>query len=281
MLRTQRGLQLLGPTDLPALVELTARDPVVNVFADYRARSTGLEGRYLGGEFWGYVEDGRLVSACHSGANLVPVEATPEALEAFAVRAREQGRRCATIVGPQHAVAGLWELLRPSWGPPREVRWDQPHLETRGPSPVPADPAVRRTTRADFDVLYPACVAMYREEVGLSPEAGGGREMYRARVAQLVDRGWSFARIEGGRVLFKAEIAAATPHACQIQGVYVDPEHRGRGLATAGMAAVVAFALAEVAPAVSLYVNDHNAPARAAYARAGFVQTATFSTVMF
>ena len=122
---------------------------------------------------------------------------------------------------------------------------------------------------------------MYTEEVGISPEAGGGAEMYRARVSQLIGKGWAFARIERGRVLFKAEIAAATPYACQVQGVYVDPARRGEGLASRGMAALVAVALREIAPVVSLYVNDHNVPARRAYAAVGFEQTALFATVMF
>ena len=52
------------------------------------------------------------------------------------------------------------------------------------------------------------------------------------------------------------------------------PELRGRGLAAAGMAAVVTEALRNVAPVVSLYVNDFNAPARAAYRRVGFTETA-------
>jgi len=43
----------------------------------------------------------------------------------------------------------------------------------------------------------------------------------------------------------------------------------------------VQIALREIAPVVSLYVNEHNVPARAAYARVGFVQTGTFSTLMF
>jgi predicted GNAT family acetyltransferase len=140
---------------------------------------------------------------------------------------------------------------------------------------------VRRTTKEETDALYPACVAMYTEEVGISPEQDGGRDLYRARVNQLVGRGWSFSRIEAGRVLFKAEVACATPTACQIQGVYVDPELRGQGLATAGMATVVEICLREIAPVVSLYVNAHNEPARAAYRRAGFLQTGTFATIMF
>ena len=70
---------------------------------------------------------------------------------------------------------------------------------------------MRRTTRKDMDELYPACVDMYTEEVGVSPEDGGGAELYRARVSQLMNRGWSFARFDDGRLVFKAEVACATP----------------------------------------------------------------------
>ena len=81
--------------------------------------------------------------------------------------------------------------------------------------------------------------------------------------------------------MFKAEVACATPSACQIQGVYVDPELRGQGLCAAGMATVMEICLREIAPTVSLYVNAHNTAARAAYHRAGFKQTGTFATIMF
>lgn len=278
----RRGsVRVLGPADLEAALAVLETDPVTNVFAEYRSRITQLDQRWLGGQMWGYVEDGTLVSLCHVGANLVPVEASREACTAFAERALAQRRLSSTIVGPRNAVEHLWEVLGPVWGPARDERWDQPHLELRSAPEIAPDPAVRRTEPHEVEDLYPACVAMYREEVGVSPEADGGRNLYRARVSQLVNRGWSFSRIENGRVLFKAEIACATPYACQVQGVYVDPSRRGEGLCTSGMAAVAAIARAEIAPTVALYVNAHNTPARAAYAKVGFTQTGTFSTLMF
>jgi predicted GNAT family acetyltransferase len=263
------------------MLELCSRDAVVNVFADYRSRLTQLEPRWLGGEVWGYQVDGELVSACHAAANLVPVQATPEALTAFAERALALPRRCATIVGPAGVVGPLWQMLSPHWEPARETRWDQPHLQISSRPAVEPDPLVRRTVAADLDTLYPACVAMYTEEVGVSPETGGGADLYRARVAQLVAKGWSFARIEDGRVVFKAEVAAASPYACQVQGVYVAPDRRGEGLGAPGIAAVAALAMRDIAPVVSLYVNGHNVAARKAYARAGFEQSETFTTIMF
>ena len=281
MLTTRHGVRVLGASDLDAFQRLAALDPVVNVFAAYRARTTNLEPRWLGGEVWGRFVDGELCAACHVGANLVPVQASPDDARVFAERALARGRTVTTIVGPQEAVRPFWETVADSWGTPREQRWDQPHLEIREPPAVAADPCVRRTTMADADVLYPACVAMYTEEVGISPEVGGGGDLYRTRVHQLISRGWSFARIDDGEVVFKAEVASLTPHAAQVQGVWVHPGRRGRGLGGSGMAAVVEHVLRDLAPVVSLYVNDYNAAARRVYEQVGFRQTATFATVMY
>jgi predicted GNAT family acetyltransferase len=274
-------VNVLGPADLPDFLELTGRHPVVNAFAEYRARSTNLAGRLLAGEIWGRYDGGRLVAGCHVGANLVPVECTSDDAHAFAERALTRPRSVVTIVGLQDQVWPLWDCLSESWGPARETRWDQPHLELAEDPRLAPDPAVRRTTPDDFAVVYPACVAMYTEEVGVDPESDGGAPIYRSRVRQLIGLGWSFARIEDGRVVFKAEVAHATPYAAQIQGVWVAPDRRGEGLAARGVAAVVEACRRDVAPVVSLYANIWNEPARRAYERVGFEQTATFATVMF
>jgi predicted GNAT family acetyltransferase len=65
-----------------------------------------------------------------------------------------------------------------------------------------------------------------------------------------------------------------------VQSVFVDRAERGRGLATQGMASVVAAALRDWAPAVTLYVNADNLAARRVYDKVGFVRTATFATVL-
>jgi uncharacterized protein len=212
---------------------------------------------------------------------MVPVVATRPAVAAFAERARMQGRRCSSIVGPAEAVGDLWSLLAPYWGRPREIRARQPVMTISTAPLVPADPLVRLVRPDELDTLLPAAVAMFTEEVGVSPIGPDGGASYRARVAELIRAGRSFARIEDGQVIFKADIGAVTSLACQVQGVWVPPELRGRGHATRGMAAVVTAALRSVAPLVSLYVNDFNTPARAAYRRVGFTESGLFSSVLF
>ncbi|MCX5108978.1 GNAT family N-acetyltransferase [Streptomyces sp. NBC_00378] len=279
---TQTTTRVLEPSDLGAALAILESEPVANAFVTSRVQIAGLDPWRLGGEMWGWYADGRLRSLCYSGANLVPICATPEAVRAFADRARRAGRRCSSIVGPAEPTAQLWRLLEPGWGPAREVRANQPLMVTESPSAdVIPDPLVRRIRKDEMDVLMPACVAMFTEEVGISPLAGDGGLLYQARVAELIGAGRSFARIDDGKVVFKAEIGAATPQACQIQGVWVAPEHRGRGLSETGMAAVLRYALADVAPLVSLYVNDYNTPARRSYARVGFQETGAFMSVLF
>jgi uncharacterized protein len=274
-------LRLLGDRDRDEVLAICDQDPVTNVFVASRVLAGGLEPPRLGAQMWGHMTGGRLDALCYAGANLVPVAATPDAIAAFAVRARAQGRRCSSLVGPAPAIGQFWELLRPHWGRPREIRPSQPVMAISSPPLVAPDPLVRRVRPEQIDIVFPASVAMFTEEVGVSPIGPDGGAGYRARVAELIGTGRSFARIVGGKVIFKAEIGAVTPHVCQIQGVWVRPEYRGQGIATAGVAAVVAEALRSVAPVVSLYVNDFNTPARAAYQRVGFTEVGTFMSVLF
>lgn len=274
-------MRVLDDRDLPSVLEVLNKDPVANVFVQSRVEAVGLQPWRLGAEMWGHFDEGAMTGLCYAGANLVPVEGTTTAIRAFADRARRQGRRCSSIVGTARLVEPLWRLLEPAWGGARDVRPAQPLMVADSDPLEPVDPLVRRVRPEEIDLLLPASIAMFTEEVGVSPVVGDGGTLYRARVSELVHLGRSFARIENGKVLFKAEVGAATAAACQIQGVWVDPTLRGQGLSIGGMAAVVAACRAAIAPVVSLYVNDFNVPARRAYARVGFRDVDTFMSVLF
>lgn len=285
VLRTRAGrsssLRLLTDHDRSEALTLCDRDPVTNVFVSSRIRASAPESARFGAQLWGYQEAGHLVSLCYAGANMVPVAAVPGAIAAFAERARQQGRRCSSLVGPAAVVADLWSRLEPHWDRPREIRERQPLMAIAGDPHVAPDPLVRPVRPAELGILLPASIAMFTEEVGISPIGFDGGAAYRARVSELVASGRSLARIENDEVVFKAEIGAVTPYACQIQGVWVPPALRGRGHAAHGMAAVVMAAMRSVAPVVSLYVNDYNTPARAAYRRVGFTEVGCFMSVLY
>ncbi len=278
------SLRVLDRSDLDAALTVCDRDVVANLFVAARLRAQGVA-RTGAGELWGYYDDGVLTSLCWSGANLVPVEATPQAVEAFAARARRYGRQCSSIVGPATAVLDLWGRLEPHWGRAREVRAEQPLMAINAPALLPADPYVRRSHPAELDLVIPACVAMFTEEVGYSPVTADGGSLYHSQVSTLVAGGRSLVRMgegpRGRQVIFKAELGSVTDRAVQVQGVWVDPARRGQGLAGPGMAAVVEIVRRDIAPVVSLYVNGFNSRAVHVYEKVGFAQVGTFATILF
>ena len=253
-------------------------DPVASCMVAARVEAVGLDPWRLGGELWasGHGAD----ALCFSGANLVPICGDRQAIRAFADRARRVGRVCSSLVGRSELVLPLWEELAPIWEPAREIRPDQPLMVLDGAPSVAPDPQVRTVRIAELERYLPAAVSMFTEEVGVDPRAGDGGAGYRARVAELITSGRAFARFHDGEVVFKAEIGALSRHVGQIQGVWVHPAWRGRGLGTAGTAALTQV-LAGMGRRSSLYVNAFNAPARASYQRIGFGQIAQFATVLF
>ncbi|MER7456123.1 GNAT family N-acetyltransferase [Micromonospora sp. NPDC126480] len=271
----------LGESERRAVERLLDLDPYGGAQVAERVAARGLAWWRAEGRVLGYGSRRHLESVCWLGGNLTPVLATEPAVAAFADLLAGEDRLCSSIVGRADAVLGLWDRLSPTWGPARDVRPNQPLLATDAIPAVAPDPQVRRVRRGEVDRLFPAAVAMYTEEVGVSPLAEDDGRGYRRRVEDLIRAGRAYARFVDGRVVFKAELAVVTRRTAQVQGVWVAPEWRGRGIATAAMAAVVRDALRRVAPTVSLYVNDFNLPARRVYERCGFRPVGTLATVLF
>jgi len=254
-----------------------SHDPVANCMVAARVESFGASPARLGAALW--TLDHPHQSLCYSGANLIPVHGSRQALSAFVERARRQPRVCSSLVGTAELVLPMWAMLSEWWGAARDVRPRQPLLVLRGVAQVRADRQVRRVLPADLDAYLPAAVAMFTEEVGVNPGHADGGRHYRRRVQDVIAEGRAFARFEDGAVVFKAEVGARSGQVGQIQGVWVHPERRGAGLAAPATAAVTAFVRSD-GRIPSLYVNDYNTAARRVYQRVGFTQVATFATVL-
>jgi len=275
-------VKAIDNSSLPALRALIASEPVRHCFVASRIQAGGRS-------FWkpsfpdilGYFDDGHLTSALLLGANVVPINTTYESRREYADILIRAGRRASSIVGPANEALDLWDMVKGPWGSAREVRATQPVLAMTVRSSLQVDDQVRYSTLADLDIVVPACVEMFTEEVGISPLVGGSANSYRARVSELVSNRRSFIRRQGDDVVFKAEVGCVGGGAAQIQGVWVNPAFRGQGIAGPAMAAVVQRTIEDIAPIASLYVNDYNTAALALYKSVGFQQVDTFATVLF
>jgi predicted GNAT family acetyltransferase len=280
-LRQRTRVAVLDDSALREFTLLADADPVVNAVVSARVRAAAsLVPVRLGGRMIGARQGDDLVGACYAGGSLVPVGGDTETWQALARYVARRPRGCTSIVGLADTVAAIWPLLARTWAPARSIRPNQPLLVLDGPVPTRSDPAVRPARSNELERYLPAATAMFTEELGVSPHVAPGSAAYRTRVSELIDARRAFASFDfRGQVTFKAEIAAVSPHTCQIQGVWVRPDLRGRGIGTASLATVLSYAL-ELAPTVSLYVNDYNTPARRLYARLGMRQVATLATVL-
>lgn len=271
----RRGVSLVK--DSSTVTRVMAEDPVVSCMVAARVADHGVEPRAIGGELWTRGDAG--AALCFAGANLIPLRGGPADLRAFAEQALGVPRRCSSVVGPAHLVMPMWDRLQRGWGRARDVRECQPLMALRSAPISAVDTGVRRVRVDELDAYLVAAVDMFIGEVGVDPRMGDGGRGYRRRVANLIAAGRAFARFEQGEVVFKAEIGSQSPAVGQIQGVWVHPEWRGRGLGTGGTAAVAA-AVVNSGRIASLYVNSFNTVALAAYDRVGFRQVGTFATVL-
>jgi GNAT superfamily N-acetyltransferase len=260
----------------PALVEpareqilaYCAEDPVERVFLeDVARRDTGRFAALEG------IEDGTLRALCHLGTNVVPSGTGCGAFAEIAARAAPR-----MLIGEQEAVSALWDAARRKLGKPREDRLGQPVYVSTVP-PEAGETGLRPATRADLDVLVPACAKAHFEELGVDPlrrDPNGFR--WRTRVQ--IEEGRSWIWVEDGVIRFKAEASAWTPSAVQLQQVWVDPPVRRRGYAERALRDLIRLLLAEV-PAVCLFVRAENTPAIRLYETVGMKHVLDYRSVLF
>jgi predicted GNAT family acetyltransferase len=280
VLRTRSPVRPLSLADRDEALDVCARDLPRGVFVAARILEGARTGS-LSSVFGHRVEDG-LTSLCWASANVVPVQTTDESRVAFADRIRRWRGRCASVFGPREEVEGLWQHLDGHWGPARAVRSRQPLLVAdRPPSAlgVELDARVRPARPDEVDLVLPAAEHMFTAEIGYPPYRGNDRG-YRASLASLAARGHTYVVVERGEVIFKTDIGSLALGCAQLQGVWLAPRLRGRGLAVPMLAAVVEQVMLGPAPLVTLYVNDFNAAARATYGRLGFREVGDFATVL-
>jgi uncharacterized protein len=263
--------------DAAAVWRVLDDDPVGSCMVAARVADHGIDPNSIGGELW--TRRGPDESLCFAGANLIPLRGAAADLTAFADEAMSGTRRCSSLVGRADLVMPMWERLESAWGPARDVRDHQPLMALTSHPGCDIDTEVRQVRPDELDAYLVAAVDMFIGEVGVDPRLGDGGRGYRRRVASLIAAGRAWARFEHGQVVFKAEVGSQSPGVGQIQGVWVHPEWRGLGLGTAGTATVAAVIVA-TGRIASLYVNDFNMVARAAYARVGFAEVGTFATVL-
>lgn len=275
------GLITMGTGDRQRVAQFLASRPVENLFLASRIDEYGVDRRRLG-SIYAYERDGRLTSVLLDGGTVFVAGFDPDSLPAYVDRLGPL-RRCTSILGPAISVLGLYvglaERFPGAWGNVANVRERQPLMLLDHLPDVPPDRRVRQLTMDDYPSYLEASVHMYTEEIGSSPfKYGGGYERF---VKDRLKHGDAYGLVDGaGAVIFKADLGPKLGDHAQLQGVWVAPHLRGRGISTPALSGMFHLAM-ERFPQISLYVNDFNTPAIRSYERLGFREVGTLATVHY
>lgn len=269
-------IEAISPATYERALHYLTASPYVNVFIshvllhDVPARSRN--------DVVLALDNGSVAGVAYCGRQLA-VAADMPALPAIAQHLkRRRGERM--IVGPRETIRALWKLIE-SWHPvPRLIRDRQlvMKIDRKSLRPYQRYALVRRAKVEESDAIANGSAEMIRQELSYDPRRGSPD--FTVGVRRMIERGLWWIGIADGAICFLCNIGPWCEQTVQLQGIWTPPQLRGRGLATASLAAIC-DRLLESSPTVSLYVNDFNDAAVALYRRVGFDHVDDFQTILF
>ena len=200
------------------------------------------------------------------------------AIQTFATLARRR-HSPHLLMGEHNAVERFWSHYADKDQSPRLVC---PILFLHRREPFASKDEVanlRPATPADLEHVVQAQAAMAFEISGVDPlqkDPAGFRARYLRRIEK--ERVWVL--IENDRLVFKTDVLADTPHASYIEGVYVRPEERGKGLGRHCLTGVSRKLMAR-GKAIYLFVESQDTRTRSFYLNLGFTIAGQYDLLYF
>jgi uncharacterized protein len=240
-------------------------------------RSNGIVSPHNRGSFYSCRDgQGRLEGVALIGHFILFETRGDAATRAFARLAQEHSN-VYMLLGEQEKVGAFWDYYASAGQAPR-LFCRELLLELRWPIEVKDEVAgLRLATTDDLDLIVPAHAETAFEESGEDPllrDPVG----FRQRCARRIEQGRTWVLVEGGRLVFKTEIVADTSEVVYIEGVWVDPQERGKGNGLRCLSQLNRTFL-QRADSVCLLVNERFGVAQSFYKKAGFKYVSSYDTI--
>lgn len=201
---------------------------------------------------------------------------TEAALEAFAKLAQNRSS-IHVIIGEQDKIERFWTYYGDAGQKPRLLSREM-LFEQRFPVGVRQHvEALRLATPDDLELVMLAQAEMAFLESGVNPMERDP-EGFRRRCARRIEQGRVWVWVEDGRLIFKADIISETPEVLYVEGIYVNPEERGKGYGSRCLSQLGRILLSR-AEAICVLVDEQNEQAQSFYKRAGYKLRGLYDTI--
>jgi GNAT superfamily N-acetyltransferase len=273
----RRTFELKNRNEVEVLAFLNVR-PVHTVVMTSFILDNGIDSKLNRGKFYGVRNaEGKLDGVALIGHTTLVEARSPEALKALAFAAKQSSTPIHLIMSSGDAAEDFWRYYGDGFHEPR-LTCTEFLFEVNFPFLVPrGDWEVRKAEANEVTEIAEAQAAIAFMESGVDPMETD-REGFMARVLRRIEQNRIFVVYDGGKLVFKADIIAETADLIYLEGVYVAPEYRGKGVGS-GCLAKLTLNLLKRVQNVCLLSNINFIDAHMTYVKAGFKHTDSCTTL--
>lgn len=269
--------------DLTRLYQLTENDrdevmrflntkPVHTIAMSSFINDNGIESPANRGSFYGYRgNDGKFEGVALIGHTTLIEAHSTEAVRAFAFEAKRGIKPINLVMASDVVARTFWLNYAGSLRKPR-ISSSEILFEIGFPFPVQhSEWQIRNARPEELLTVARAHADVAILESGIDPLLTD-MDGFLSRSLDRIKKGRTFVAVENGELIFKADILAETSDVAYLEGVYVAPELRGRGIGSKCLAKLNLMLLDRFHNICLLSNVDHRS-AHICFEKAGFRRT--------
>jgi GNAT superfamily N-acetyltransferase len=266
-----RVIELKNENTSEVLAFLSVR-PVHTVVMSSFINDNGIESQLNRGVYYGFRNrKGELEGVALIGHSTLVEARSDEALKALAFQARNAATPLHLVMSSGDAAERFWNYMTDGRRAPR-LTCTEALFEISFPFAVRG--TEHKLEKATMDWLIPVAEAQAEVafiECGVDPMAKD-REGFLKRVARRIGQGRVFVVTDSEKLVFKADVIAETDDCVYLEGIYVSPEYRGKGIGSDCLAALSLELLNRVSN-ICMLSNVEFKSAHRSFMKAGYRNT--------
>lgn len=268
----------LTEDDRTEILRFLDQRPVHTVAMTSFVLDNGVQSELNRGEFYGFRNsDGKLEGVALIGHTTLVEARTQEALTALAITAKKSKTPIHLIMSSGNDAHSFWNQLTDYRREP-SAAFTELLFEVGFPFPVQrCDFELRMARKEEVLAIAEAHAEVAEIETGRNPMLRD-RDGFISRVQRRIEQDRIFVVFDGDKLIFKADVISETGKTAYLEGIYVAPEYRGKGIG-AGLLSNVCLRLLNRVENVCLLSNVEFKNAHRCFNKAGMRNTDACTTL--
>ena len=269
--------QILKNNEAAEVLRFLDERALHNVVMSGFIRDNGIESELNRGKFYGSRDENNRLQGVALIGHATFIDARREIVIPEFARVAQNFPLIHMVLSELEIVEQFWRAYEPAGQPLRrrcrEILFELNQVDENVEHVWELQP----TTSADLHQVAAVQAALAYQESGVSP-LQTDRAGFLMRCQQRIERHRVWILIRSGEVIFKTDIISETPDVIYLEGVYVDPNYRNKGLGSRCLTQLGRLLLNR-AQFIVVLVNENRPNAQRFFQRVGFVASSVYDTL--